>query len=100
MTEHYRLPRLRKMWADSRYACNGLPDWVQKAFGWVLEIVRRPAGAVGWVLFHRRGVVERTFAWLCGSRRLSKDDERSPRVREAWIRLAMIRLMLRRLAAA
>jgi putative transposase len=95
-----RFPRLRKIWADSRYACNGLPDWVKKAFGWVLEIVRRPAGAVGWVLLHRRWVVERTFAWLCRSRRLSKDYERSPRVSEAWIRLAMIRLMLRRLAAA
>ena len=47
-----------------------------------------------------RWVVERTFAWLGRYRRLAKDYERSPRVSEAWIRLAMIRLMLRRLAAA
>jgi putative transposase len=73
---------------------------VRAALGWVVEVVRRPVGAVGFVVWHRRGVVERTFAWLGRSRRLAKDYERSPRVREAWIRLAMIRLMLRRLAAA
>jgi putative transposase len=95
-----RFPRLRKIWADSRYACNGLPAWVRAAFGWVLEVVRRPVGAVGFVVLHRRWVVERTFAWLGRYRRLAKDYERSPRVSEAWIRLAMIRIMLRRLAAA
>ena len=97
---HGRFPRLKKIWADSRYACNGLPDWVKKVFGWVVEVVRRPVGAIGFVVLHRRWVVERTFAWLGRNRRLSKDYERSPRVSEAWIRLAMIRVMLRRLAAA
>ena len=45
----------------------------------------------------RRGVVERTFAWLGRYRRLSKDDEALPGTEEAWISLAMIRLLLARL---
>jgi putative transposase len=95
-----RFPRLRMIWADSRYGCNELPTWVRAICGWVLEVVRRPAEAIGFVVLHRRWVIERTFAWLGRHRRLSKDYERSPRVSEAWIRLAMIRLMLRRLSAA
>jgi putative transposase len=46
----------------------------------------------------RRWVVERTFAWLGRNRRLSKDYEEYPETSEAWIYLASIRLMLRRLA--
>jgi putative transposase len=46
----------------------------------------------------RRWVVERTFAWLGTWRRLAKDDELLPSSEEAWISLAMIRIMLRRLA--
>ncbi|MCC2628246.1 MAG: hypothetical protein K0S14_1896 [Thermomicrobiales bacterium] len=45
----------------------------------------------------RRWVVERTFAWLGRNRRLSKDYEELPCTEEAWISLAMIRLMLARL---
>jgi putative transposase len=45
----------------------------------------------------RRWVVERTFAWLGRNRRLSKDYEALPCAEEAWICLAMIRLMLARL---
>ena len=46
-----------------------------------------------------RWIVERTFAWLNRSRRLSKDFEALPETTEAWIRIAMIQLMVRRLAA-
>ncbi|MFL6283664.1 MAG: transposase, partial [Pyrinomonadaceae bacterium] len=46
----------------------------------------------------RRWVVERTFGWLCQSRRLSKDYERLPETSESLIYAAMTRLMLRRLA--
>jgi putative transposase len=95
-----QFPRLQKVWADSSYACNHLPNWVLVACNFVLEIVRRPIGAVGFVLLHRRWVVERTFAWLGRNRRLSKDYERSPRVSETMIHVAMIKLMLKRLTLA
>ena len=48
----------------------------------------------------KRWIVERTFAWLGRCRRLSKDYERSSRVSETWVYLAMIGLMLRRLRPA
>jgi len=95
-----RFPRLQKVWADSIYACHHLPNWVLVACNFVLEIVKRPVGRAGFVLLHRRWVVERTFAWLGRNRRLSKDYERSPRVSETMIHVAMIKLMLRRLQPA
>ena len=58
----------------------------------------RPAGAKGFQVLPRRWVVERTFAWLGRSRRLSKDYEALPATHEAWVRIAMIHLMLKRLA--
>jgi putative transposase len=63
----------------------------------VLEIVKRPAKAAGFVLLPRRWVVERSFAWLGRYRRLSKDYEALPTSSEAMIRIAMIQLMLHRL---
>jgi putative transposase len=92
-----RYPRLQLLWADSAYARSELPAWAFIACGFVLEIVRRAAGAVGFAVLARRWVVERTFAWLVRNRRLARDYERSPRVSEAWIHVAMIKLMLARL---
>jgi putative transposase len=66
--------------------------------GLALVIVRRGAGVSGFVIVPRRWVVERTLGWLGRWRRLSKDDEELPEVSEAMITLAMIRLMLQRLA--
>ena len=66
--------------------------------GWILDIVRRPANQTGFVLLPRRWVVERTFAWLGRYRRLSKDYEALTTSSETMIRIAMIQLMLRRLA--
>ena len=92
-----RFPRLKLIWADSRYACKGLPATVWDLFRWVLEVVRRPAGSTGWVTLPRRWVVERTFAWLGRNRRLAKDYERSTAVSETWVKIAMTKLMLRQL---
>ena len=64
-----------------------------------LQIVSKLAGQVGFVVQPRRWVVERTFAWLCRNRRLSKDYEELNEPSEAWIYAAMIQPMLRRLAA-
>ena len=66
--------------------------------GLALIIVRRIAGVTGFVVLPRRWVVERTLGWLGRWRRLSKDYEELPEVSEAMIKLAMIRLMLHRLA--
>jgi putative transposase len=95
-----RFPRLKKIWADSRYACLHTPRCVRLLYGWVLEIVKRAAGTVGFVVLHRRWVVERTFGWFVLYRRLSKDYERNPRVSETMVYVAMIHLMLRRLRPA
>ena len=66
--------------------------------GLTLIIVRRMAGTSGFMLLPRRWVVERTLGWLGRWRRLSKDYEQRPEVSEAMVTLAMIRLMLHRLA--
>lgn len=91
--------RLRLLWADGAYK-GPLIDWVKEHCGWVLQIVTRPEGTKGFVLLARRWVVERTFGWLNSSRRLSKDYEFLPEHSEAFIHVAMIRLMVKRLARA
>src|SRR5262245_24814479 len=88
---------IQLIWADAVYAYNGLADWCLLFGNWLLDIVKRAAGVVGFVVQPRRGVVERTFGWLNRFRRLSKDYERQPASSEAWVRIAMIQVMLRRL---
>ena len=90
-------PRLKRLWADGGYA-GQLVEWVKAQCQCVLEIVRRSDDAVGFEVLPRRWVVERTFAWFGKYRRLSKDYEFHPRSSETMIHLAMIHLMLRRLA--
>jgi putative transposase len=65
---------------------------------WIVQVVLRPEQTKGFVLLKKRWVVERTFGWLMGSRRLVRDYELLPVTAETWLYLAMIRLMLRRLA--
>jgi putative transposase len=91
--------KLRKIWADSIYN-GGIAAWVRDLRPRnriELEVVNRPAGVKGFVVLARRWVVERTFAWLSFNRRLSKDYEYLPATSEAFIRVAMIRLMVARL---
>ena len=103
-------------------------DWVHKVLGWTAEIVRHPPKLApeevmkAWVrefnkeevlaidlqklmpekgprpFLPKRWIVERTFSWLSQNRRLSKDYERLPESGEAFIYVAMSRLMVRRLA--
>jgi putative transposase len=105
-------------------------DWVQKMMGWTAEIVRHPPKLVPeevmkrWVreltkegvkldreklqqepkgpraFLPKRWIVERTFSWLSQNRRMSKDYERLPESAEAFIYVAMSRLMARRLACS
>ena len=91
-------PRLQLIWADNGYNVGWLIEWVKTACHWVLEIVKRPSDAKGFVLLPRRWVVERTFGWLNHYRCLSKDYEYLPRNSEAVVYISMIHLMVRRLA--
>ena len=61
-------------------------------------MIRRPTGTKGFVLLPRRWVAERTLGWLGRWRRLAKEYEELPEVSETMVKLAMIRLMLHRLA--
>lgn len=92
-----RFPRLRLIWADQGYK-DHFVAWARAATGWAVEIVARPKDQKGFAVLPRRWVVERTFAWLGRSRRLSKDYEGRPETHEAWVQIAMIHLMLKRLA--
>lgn len=89
--------RVRHLWADAGYT-GELVDWVTRRFGWTVEIVKRPKPELGFAVQPRRWVVERTFAWLGRNRRLSKDYEEQPDSSEAWIYLAMGRILTRRLS--
>jgi putative transposase len=93
----WRYCRLTMIWADGSYR-GELIDWVKRVLGWQLEVVDKAQGQKGFVVLPRRWVVERTFAWLNRQRRLSKDYERLPQTSEAFIYVAMIRLMVRKLA--
>lgn len=94
-----RCPRLEKVWADGKYHHHKLYAWIREPCQHVaLEVVSRPIGAKGFVLLHRRWVVERTNAWNGRARRLSKDYERRTDSSESMVRMCAIHLMLRRLA--
>jgi putative transposase len=95
-----RLRRLRLIWADGGYA-GQLVEWVRSLRKWGklrLEIVKRSDDMAGFVVLPKRWIVERTFAWLYRCRRLSKDYEYLTSTSEAMVQVAMIHLMLRRLA--
>jgi putative transposase len=95
-----KFSRLRLIWADQAYT-GALVAWLWGLLPWRkvrLEIVKRPEGTKGFLLLPKRWVVERTFAWLGRYRRLSKDYEYLTQTSEAMIRVAMIRLMVHRLA--
>ena len=92
-----RFPRLWLVWADGGYA-GKLLVWALVTVGVVIELVAKPEGSKGFAALPKRWIVERTFAWLGRSRRLSKDYEARPETSEAGIRVAMIQLMLKRLA--
>ncbi|GIV78335.1 MAG: IS5 family transposase [Litorilinea sp.] len=89
--------KLRLLWVDGAYR-GPLQDWVARRFRFRLQPVTPPRGQKGFTILARRWVVERTFAWLGLNRRLSKDYERLLASSEAFIHIAMIRIMLRRLA--
>src|SRR5215203_2491896 len=93
------VPRLKKVWADGAYTGEKLAGWCKERGGWELEIVERDREANGFQVLPKRWIVERTFSWLIRNRRLSKDYERRVQTSETLIKVATIRLILRRLLA-
>ena len=120
-------PRLSQLWLDAGYRGEEKGrGWVEKALGWSVDLVERPRKPTpeqvlkswaeqcrkegvevdwekllppkGLQVLPRRWVVERTFSWIDHNRRMSKDYERLPQSSEAFIYVAMSRLMVKRLA--
>jgi putative transposase len=91
-----KFPRLKGGCGDGRYneKCL-LAKTEQRCLTW--EVKSRPPGSKGFVLLKKRWIVERTFAWLCFKRRLSKDYERTVQSSETRVRIAAIGMMLKRL---
>lgn len=94
-----RYAKLKLIWADGGYA-GKLVAWAKASCEKDLEIVKRNDDLKGFHVLPRRWVVERTFGWLGRYRRMSKDYEFYPETSETMIHIAMINLMVRRLAPA
>ena len=91
-------PFLIKLYADGGYQGPEFQSAVKRILARVnVEIVKRSDQATGFVALPKRWIVERTFAWLGRCRRLAKDWECLNHKALAFLRLASIRLMLRKL---
>lgn len=93
-------PRLALIWADGAYKGPGLDALFANKRRWRLEVVKRTDDTSGFKVLPRRWVVERTIGWIGRSRRLARDYEGLAETACAYIKMAMIQLMIRRLATA
>ena len=89
---------LKLIWTDSTFGGKDFWAWVKQAFGWTLEVVKKKEGQKGFEVLPRRWVVERTFSWFGRYRRLSKEYEYFPTTSETMLYIAMVNIMVRRLA--
>lgn len=96
----HAFPKLRHIFADRVYRGNKLLDAIADLGKWTIEIITRSQSVGSFRAEPKRWVIERTFAWLNRSRRLAKDFEVTIASAEAWIMLASIRVLSRRLARA
>ena len=91
-----KVPRLKVIFADKGY--KGLPGGLLwRCFHWLISVVEPDEGGSGFDPLPKRWVIERTFGWFGGYRRLIRDYERLPEMSEAMVRAAMIRLMVPRI---
>ena len=86
------------LFADHAYAGEKLRRALTKFGNWTIEIVPRIADTIGFKLLPRRWVIERTLAWLNRNRRLAKDFEATIASATAWLYLASVQLLIRRMA--
>jgi transposase len=89
-------PFIERIFADGGYQGPQAATAIVKTGTWKLEIVKR-SERQRFVVLPKRWIVERTLAWISHNRRLARDFERYARSATAFVRLAMIRIMLRRL---
>jgi putative transposase len=94
----HHFPWLRRVFADVGYAGNKLKDALRRISKWTIDIIKRSDKAKGFEVLPRRWVVERTFAWLNQSRHLAKDFEQTIASAAAWLFLASIQMIIRRIA--
>jgi transposase len=92
-------PFIERVYADGGYQGPKAAQAAARTGTWMIEIVKRSDVAIGFEVLPKRWIVERTIAWFSRCRRLARDFERYARTVAAFMRLAMIRIMLRRLAA-
>lgn len=112
LLEEKKKKDLKKIWGDTAYQGQDLQN-IFSSYGIELQVVKRPPGRkriyneqwkAEWVplertfiVLPRRWVVERTYAWMGRNRRLSKDYEYLPEISEAYLHIAMSKLILGRL---
>lgn len=90
--------RLTTIWVDGGFDGAPFLMWVMDMCRWIVQVVLRPEESKGFVVVKKRWVVERTIGWIMRCRRLVRDYELLPETSESFIYLAMIRIMVRRLA--
>jgi len=95
---HDLFPWLRHLFADGAYAGEKLRHALAKLGQWTIEIVKRSDHVAGFEVLPRRWVVERTLAWLNRNRRLAKDFEATLASAKAWLLIASVQLLMRRVA--
>jgi putative transposase len=93
-------PKLQHVFADRLYRGDKLLNAIAASGKWTIEVVTRSQNVGTFKAEPRRWVVERTFAWLGRNRRLAKDFERTIASAEAWLMIASVALLTRRLARA
>jgi transposase len=97
---HDLFPWLRHLVADSAYSGDKRRKALAKFGRWSIEIVKPMADTVGFEVLPRRWIVERTLAWLNRNRRLAKDFEASIDSTTAWVYVASVQLIMRRIACS
>jgi transposase len=91
-----RFPFIERILADAGYQGPKMATTIAATASWTMEIVRC-CDLHRFVVLPKRWIVERSFAWIGRNRRLTRDFERYARTVGAFVRLAMIRIMLKRL---
>lgn len=94
---HSLCRRITKVWVDGGYRGADLTNWVKQIWNWIWEVTLRTDNQKGFVVIPKRWVVERSFGWMVGARRLARDYEKTTQSSVSMIHLAMIRIMLNRL---